>query len=232
MKGNIMKKVLATTLLFSSIAVSSLEASKSNTLFYKFTVDSLEKQDNTGKSVSWSGNFWIGSELNKLYLYSEGDKANHSSSESENQLVFSHAIAPYWDIQLGLGYDKKSNQHKNWAVIAFQGMAPYFIETRAALLIGNNSDVGLRLEAEYKALLTQKLVLTPSISTAFYSKDIPNMELGKGLSNITAGLRLSYEIKREFAPYIGVEWNKNYGNTNDFDPVDETYFVAGFKFWF
>jgi len=232
MKKNITIKLLAVSLLLSSLVVPSIEASQSSNLLSKLTVDSLEKQDNISKSLSWGGNFWVGSELNKLYVYSEGSKPKNSSSESENQIVISHAIAPYWDIQAGFGYDKKPNVHKNWGVVALQGMTPYFIETRAALLIGNNSNLGLRLEADYKALLTQKLVLSPSVSTALYSKDIPNMGLGKGLSSITAALRLSYEIKREFAPYIGIQWNKNYGNTNNFEAVNETYFVAGLKFWF
>jgi copper resistance protein B len=231
MKEIKMKKILSTALLLGGMAVSGFAASSQSPLYSKLTIDSLEKQGNNDRSISWSGNFWVGNELNKVYLYSEGEKPKHSSSESENQLVFSHAISPYWDVQLGVGYDKKPGSNQTWGIIGFQGMLPYFIETRATLLAGNNT-VGLRLEAEYKALITQKLSLTPSISTALYSSDIPDMELGKGLSNITASLRLNYEITRQLVPYIGVQWSKNYGNTNDFNPTDETYLVAGVKFWF
>ena len=226
-----MKKILSTALLLSSITISTFAASTQSPLYQKLTIDSLEKQGNKDKSISWSGNFWVGTELNKVYLYSEGEKPKHSSSSSENQLVFSHAISPYWDAQLGIGYDTDKGAHQTWGVVGFQGMLPYFIETRATILAGSGT-LGLRLEAEYKALITQKLSLTPKISTALYSKDIPSMELGKGLSNITASLKLNYEITREFAPYIGVQWTKNYGNTNIFNPTDETYFVAGAKFWF
>ena len=52
-----------------------------------------------------------------------------------------------------------------------------------------------------------------------------------------AGLRLRYEIRREFAPYIGVEWSRSYGDTADFarsegEDVQDTRFVAGVRFWF
>lgn len=227
-----MKKLLTTVLILSSLALPSFAESGSDPLYYKITVDTLEKQDNPQKALSWESNIWVGHDLNKVYLYSEGEKSKGSSAESENQLVFSHAISPYWDIQLGFGYDKTPDAHHNWGVIALKGMAPYFIETKASFLAGKDGTMGLRFEAEYKAFLTQKLILTPSVSTALYTKDIPDMELGRGLSTIATGVRLSYEIVREFAPYIGIEWKKNYGKTNDFNPLDETYAVAGFKFWF
>ncbi|MCQ2045295.1 copper resistance protein B, partial [Stutzerimonas kunmingensis] len=51
------------------------------------------------------------------------------------------------------------------------------------------------------------------------------------------GLRLRYEIVREFAPYIGVTWSRAYGNTADMardegEDVDEARFVAGIRLWF
>ena len=81
-------------------------------------------------------------------------------------------------------------------------------------------------------MLTQKLILTPSIATDLYTKENVGMGVGKGLSNITAGARLRYEIRREFAPYVGVEWSRNFGNTADISPLDEGYAVAGLRVWF
>ena len=201
-------------------------------LFAKVTIDELEQQQNNEKNVAWDTNIWVGYDLNKIYFYSEGERPKGDSVESENQLVYSRAIAPYWDIQYGIGYDKNEIDSQTWGVVALQGLAPYFFETRGALLIGNRGNLGLRLEAEYEALLTQKLILTPSFSADLYSKDNPSMGLGKGLSNITTGMRLRYEIKRELAPYIGVEWSKNFGNTADFNVLDETYAVVGVRVWF
>jgi copper resistance protein B len=113
-----------------------------------------------------------------------------------------------------------------------QGLSQYFFETRTTLLLGEDGNIGLRAEAEYDALLTQKLILTPSIQLSAYTKDNEEMGIGSGFSNITMGTRLRYEVTREFAPYIGVEWNKNLGNTNDISSLDEVYAVVGMRFWF
>jgi len=52
-----------------------------------------------------------------------------------------------------------------------------------------------------------------------------------------AGLRLRYEIKREFAPYIGVEYAAKFGDTADYaeiagEDTGQTRWVAGLRFWY
>lgn len=226
-----MKKILITTVIVGLTSMAQAGMGD-DPLFTKVTIAQLEQQNNDEKNIAWDVNGWVGYDLDKIYLYSEGEKPKDGSSESENQLVYSKAIAPYWDVQFGVGYDKTETDSQTWGVIALQGLAPYFFETRGALLFASDGNVGLRLETEYEALLIQKLILTPSISADLHSKDNASMGLGKGLSNITAGLRLRYEIKREFAPYLGVEWSKNFGNTADISPLNESYAVAGVRIWF
>ncbi len=227
-----MKKITLTTLIFTALSLPLFAGKGDDPLLYKVTFDRFEMQNNDEKALIWDTSVWIGYDMNKLYLYTEGEKPKGESAASENQLLISHVIAPFWDIQYGIGYDKTSNDNQSWGVLALSGLAPYFFETRAAFLIGEDGNIGVRIGAEYEALLTQKLILTPSIESDFYSKDNKNMNIGKGLSNITTGLRLRYEIRREFAPYVGIEWSKNFGNTNDFNPLDETYLSAGFRVWF
>lgn len=227
-----MKKLLVTTALASLFVTSSFAGSGGDILRSSLLVDQLEYQYSDTKTLSWDINAYIGYDLNKIYIYSEGEKAKNESHESENQLVFSKAISPYWDIQVGIGYDKNEESRQKWGVIAAQGLAPYFFETRASLLLGDDGNIGLRAEAEYEALLTQKLILSPSIGIAAYTKNNEVMGIGSGFSNITLGTRLRYEFTREFAPYIGVEWSKNLGNTNDISALDEVYATAGVRFWF
>ncbi len=227
-----MKNLIKITLSTIVLASLSFAGGADDPLLSKVTIDEFEYQDNSEQNIAWDGNFWLGQDLNKLYFYSEGEKPKGAVSQSENQLVYSRAIASYWDIQAGVAYDKVSSSSQTWGVLAIQGLAPYFFETRGALLVGENGEVGLRLDVEYEALLTQKLILTPSLSADLYSKDNLNMAYGKGLSNITTGMRLRYEIKREFAPYVGFEWSKNFGNTADMNLLDERYAVAGVRIWF
>jgi copper resistance protein B len=190
--------------------------------------DQLEYQKYEN-AKAWDIYGYVGYDRDKIYFYSEGARVK-SENESENELVYSRAFAPFWDWQVGIAYDKAENS-KTWGEIAISGLAPYFFETRVALLIGEGN-VGVRTTLEYEALLTQKLILTPSVEADLYAADDKEMEKGRGLSNITAGFRLRYEIKREFAPYVGVEWSKNFGKTAAYAPLEECYFVMGVRIWF
>ncbi len=201
-------------------------------LLTMFVMDRFEVLDNSENTRVWEGSFWIGYDLNKLYLYSDGEATADGLETSQNELVYSRAIAPFWDAQIGLVYDKNADASRTWGEVAISGLAPYYFETRVALLFNAEGNIGLRLDAEYEILFTQKLILTPSLEADFYTKDDPKMSLGSGLSNIEAGLRLRYEIRREFAPYIGITWEKTFGNTRDFNPIDETNFLVGVRFWF
>lgn len=228
-----MKKLLLRTILAFSLGTSAYAGGGGDIPRATVMLDQLEYQYADTKTVSWDTYAYIGYDINKVYVYSEGEKADESSStESENQLVYSRAISPYWDIQFGLGYDKAEEEDNTWGVLAFSGLAPYFFETRAAFLFDDNGNVGLRAEAEYEALLTQKLILSPSVAISAYAKDDLQMGLGKGISNLTVGARLRYEVVREFAPYVGVEWSKNFGNTDEYAPLDEVYATAGLRLWF
>lgn len=201
-------------------------------LLTMFLMDRFEVRDNDENTRVWEGSFWIGYDIHKLYLYSEGEATADGLETSQNEFVYSRAVAPFWDVQIGLAYDKNEDASKTWGEIAVAGLAPYYFETRAALLVNGEGNVGLRLDAEYEALLTQKLILTPSLEADLYTKDDPDMHLGSGLSSIEAGLRLRYEFIREFAPYIGVTWEKTFGNTRDYHPVEESSVTVGVRFWF
>ena len=104
------------------------------------------------------------------------------------------------------------------------------------LLVGS-SPSALRGEFEYDLLLTQRLKLQPRLEFNAYAQDIPERNLGRGLGNTEAGLRLRYEIRRELAPYIGVRWERLYGETRDMaraaggDP-SRTSLVVGIRAWF
>jgi len=195
-------------------------------------MDKLEILNNDENTRVWEGSFYIGYDIDKLYLYSDGEATSDDLEFSQNELVYSRAIAPFWDIQAGVAYDKYANASRTWGEIAIAGLAPYYFESRAALLLNGEGNIGLRLDLEYEALLTQKLILTPSLEAEFYTKDDPELQLGSGLSSLEAGLRLRYEIVREFAPYVGVTWEKTFGNTYDYNPVNESNFILGIRFWF
>lgn len=201
-------------------------------------IDQLEITDvGDHNDMAWDAQAWVGQDLNKLWIKTEGEHVDGDIEEAEIQLLYSWAIAPYWDAKIGWRHDIKPKPIRDWLAIGVQGLAPYYFETDIALFIGEGGIVGLRAEFEYELLLTQKWILTPEIEANFFNKNDQDMGLGSGLSDIEISLRLRYEIRREFAPYIGIDWGKKFGNTayfarQDGESTSDTKWVAGLRFWF
>ncbi|MBU2606026.1 MAG: copper resistance protein B [Alphaproteobacteria bacterium] len=201
--------------------------------------DRLEFQSaDEGDALVWDGNAWYGGDLNKLWIKSEGDYSleTHEIEDAEVQALWSRAISPYFDLQGGVRYDLEP-KGRTHAVLGVQGLAPYWFEVDAAAFLSSDGDLTARVETEYEFRLTQRLILQPRVEAEFSAQDIPELETGSGLTSLDAGLRLRYEIVREFAPYVGVAWQGSFGGTADYleaagEESDRTVFVAGVRTWF
>jgi len=180
---------------------------------------------------------WIGKDLHKLWLKLDVEQRDGETEEAEIQALYSRAITPFWDLQIGWRRDLKPTPTRDWGVIGLHGLAPYFFDINAALFVGESGDTAARLSAEHDIMLTQRWVLSPEVSLNFYGQTDNDTMTGSGLSDAQTGLRLRYEIRREFAPYIGIIWQKKFGTTADLaqslqEPVSDTQWVAGIRAWF
>ena len=204
----------------------------------KVLIDKLEWQDaDNGAVLNWDVNGWIGTDLNRLWVRSEGERSNGVTEKAELQALWAHAIGPWWDVVSGIRQDFKPGDPQTWAALGVQGMPLYDLETRATAYVGENGQTAARLEGEYDVLLTNRLILQPTAELNLYGKNDPQRATGSGLANTEVGLRLRYEIRREFAPYIGVTWNRTYGKTADYALDDgedrsEARLVMGVRMWF
>jgi len=198
--------------------------------------EAVRNDDNT--TAVYDLQAWYGRDYNRVVLKAEGDISSGKLEESDTELLWGHAVATFWDTQLGLRYENsEEDPDRSWLAFGFQGLAPYWFELNITAYLGENGRSALGLEAEYELLFTQKLILQPRLEVNFYGKDDPDRTRGSGLSDITAALRLRYEIRREFAPYMGIEWAGKFGDTANYaraagESEDETRIVAGVRFWF
>jgi copper resistance protein B len=186
----------------------------------------------------WDGEAWFGKDLNRLVIKTEGEGAFHEGVDSaEIQAVYSRALDPYWNIQAGVRYDFKPNPSRTYATIGIEGVAPYWFETEAALFLSNKGEVLGRVGGYYDQRITQRLILQPRIEVNLAAQNVPQTRIGAGISNAELGLRLRYEIKREFAPYIGVSYDRKLGQTAgyaraDGKDIEARSFVIGVRAWF
>ncbi len=202
------------------------------------TVDQFEIRAGEGDTpLVWDAEGWLGKDLNKLWIKTDGEYADGQVEETEIQALYSRAIAPFWDLQAGWKRDIRPSPDRDWFAFGIKGLAPYYFDVDAALFVGKNGRTAARLQFEYEFMFTQRLILVPEIELNFYGKDDSAVGIGSGLADTEVGLRLRYEIRREFAPYIGVNWTHLYGNTADYareegEDADDFRVVAGIRFWF
>lgn len=233
-----MKMTIALTTTALLLPSSGWAAGEDDPLLYKVSVDQLEYRDTEGPNpIGWNIDAWIGKDLHKLWIKTEGERINGSTEELEVQALYSRAIAPFWDLQAGWRHENLPSPARDWAVIGVKGLAPYLLEVDAALFVGESGRTAARLEAEYELMLTQRWVLSPEIELNLLGKRDPDRGAGSGLTDIEVGLRLRYEIRREFAPYIGINWSKLYADTADFardegEKTETGQFVIGVRGWF
>ena len=204
-----------------------------------FQLDRLEAQSGKGADTwLWDADVSHGGDIDKLWLKSEGHGAfGGAVEEAELQALWSHAIGPWFDLQAGVRQQWRKGPDRTHLAIGVQGLAPYFFEVDAAAFLSTKGEVTARIEAEYDQRLTQRLILQPRVEATLSAQDIPELGMGSGVTSLQAGLRLRYEIVREFAPYVGVEWQRDLGRTARFtravgDDPSRTALVAGVRFWF
>ncbi len=207
-------------------------------LLYKVMIDKLEVRDASGPNpVVWDAEGWIGRDLDKFWIKSEGERADDETEDAEVQFLYSRAVAPFWDFQIGWRRTLKPDPDRDFLALGFKGLAPYFFDVDANIFIGESGRIGARLNAEYEYLFTQRLILSPEIEINLNAKDDEAVGIGSGLSDMELGVRLRYEIRREFAPYVGVNWSRKFGKTADYAEAEggdtnDVQVVAGFRIWF
>lgn len=200
-------------------------------------INQLEWQGGDGNAQSWDIKGWVGGDIDRLWLRSEGERSAGRTESAEAQALWGHAIGPWWDVVGGVRQDFKPGDSQTWAAFGLQGMALYNFEAEATLFVGESGHTAARLEGDYDILLTNRLILQPTAELNFYAQNDPQRGVGSGLAESELGLRLRYEIRREFAPYVGVSWNRAYGQTAQYardedEDINQLRWVVGVRLWF
>ena len=191
----------------------------------------------------WDFVGWFGGDYNRLWIKTEGrlDLSDGNRGEGDLQLLYGRLIAPFWDFQIGvrgksnLGSGFKNNT-RTYAVIGVQGLAPGNFEVEPSIYISDRGEVSGELTVSADLYLTQRLVLQPRFAGEVSVQGDDRFGTGSGVTETDIGLRLRYEIRREIAPYIGVSWLKQYGETariarQQGETSDTVALVLGLRLW-
>ena len=209
-------------------------------IFDRFEIARTDEGDNVGV---WDMIGWYGGDTYRLYFKSEGENVQGDGAPTDierAELLASKLIAPFWELQMGLGTRgelSSSTNMEHYAVLSLYGMAPYQFEVDSSLILNEDGDMSFSMEAEYDLRLTQTSYLQPRLSMTASLSDSERFDRLSGFNDIRLGLRYRMEWSREFAPYVGVYWSKALGNTADAiqasgDSAIEKGVVVGARFWF
>jgi copper resistance protein B len=207
--------------------------------FSQVLFDLAEVSPGRGRDLyRWDAQAWFGGDFDRLVLKSEGEaSAGDPPEQAEIQALWGHAIAPYFNLQAGVRYDVRPDPERAYAVVGVEGLAPYWFEVEAHAFLSNKGELFARLKAEHDMLITQRLILQPRVEAEVAFQDVPAIGAGSGVQDVELGLRLRYEIAREFAPYAGVQYQRLFGATRRYasdagDEAGSTRLVLGVRAWF
>jgi copper resistance protein B len=206
-------------------ANASAENAHGPQIFHRFIAEGEAGASEEGAVQRWDIDGWIGSDDHKLWLRAEGERADGATHQNELWALYSRNIATFWDLQAGLRHDT-APQAVTYAVLGCEGLAPYFFETQAHLLLSDEGHLLARLREENDFLLTQRLILQPYAEINLAASDAPEAEFEAGFTNAEIGLQTRYEIARKFAPYVDVRYERALGGTADQREGDPGEFSA------
>ncbi len=190
-----------------------------------------------GDAYAWEGRFSYGGDLNRFLVRSEGEGVSGDLERAEVQALYSRAIGPYFNLEAGVRQDLQPRPRRTYATVGVEGLAPYWFEVGAAAFVSDKGDLSARLEGAYDLRLTQRLILEPRGEANLAFSDDRAIGVASGLSSVELGLRLRYAVTPEFAPYVGVNWERKLGDTADLaraagDHAGDTRLVIGVRAWF
>ncbi len=227
-------KILGLALLFlTSPALAEeithdMAAEHGGGIFHMFRFEADYGGSSNGAVASWDLDGWVGGDDDKLWIKSEGERADGRLEQAEFWALYSRNIATFWDAQAGIRYDAKP-ESTAYLAFGFTGLAPYFFETEAHVFISDEGDLSLRLREENDFLLTQQLILQPYVEINLSAQDVPENDIGSGFTSGEIGLQTRYEFTRKFAPYLDLRYERKFGETASIaasDGEDKDNFIA------
>ena len=179
----------------------------------------------------WDGEAWFGGDVDRLVVKSEGDGRTGARAGGEAQALYSRAIGPYFNLQGGVRQEIGAD--RRYAVAGVEGLAPYWFDVEATAFLSDRGDLLARVEGYYDQRITQRLIIQPRAELNLSAQDVRRDRIGAGLVDAELGLRLRYEIRREFAPYVGVSWERAFGDTRRYrGRGDGATLALGVRAWF
>ena len=212
-----------------------MSAAHESELFHVMEVE-LDYADAHDGLWNWNLDGWVGGDVERLWIRSEGEIAGGDFEAAEAQLLYGRNFHPFWDALIGIRQDFEPDG-ETYLAAGVVGLAPYFFETEVTAFVSTEGDLSARFEQSFELPVTQRLIVEPHIELNAFAQDVPERSVGAGFSDVEAGLQIRYEITRKFAPYVDLVWERDLGETASLtrasgEDVEDTTLRFGVRAWF
>ena len=166
----------------------------------------LDASRSSGSTLAtWEGNGWIGTDFDRLWWSTEGERFGSDFEDAEFTILYGHYARRFWDVVVGVRYEIEPVS-QSYLTFGIMGLAPYWLEVELFGVVSDNGRASVRLEAETDLFVTQRLILEPLVHFDALIVDDPALGLEAGTRTFEFGFLTRYEIRRKLAPYLSLEW--------------------------
>jgi copper resistance protein B len=185
---------------------------------------------------TWDVDGWIGGDTERIWLRAEGEVEDGIVGDAEAQIYYGWNVDPFWDVLVGVRQDFEP-ESTTYLAASIVGLAKYDFETEGTIFLSDRGDLSARFSQSFDILLTQRLIAQPYAQLDVYAQDLPELNIGAGLSEVEVGLQLRYEITRKFAPYIDAVWQRKVGESSGLaraagEDAEQSSIRFGLRVWF
>ncbi len=188
--------------------------------------------------LAWDFDAVAGSDDLRFVWRSEAELATGPGTFEtlENQARFQIPVSDFFDAVGGVMVSTPEGPDRVYGVIGLHGLAPQWFEIDADLFVSDRPFA--RVEAEYEALITNRLILTPSVEVSVPLADDRAVGAGAWGPKVEVGARLSYDlVDRLVSPYVGMHYERVFGESADLrrasgEARDGLFFVVGARLRF
>lgn len=180
----------------------------------------------------------IGSDYNKLELYTEDAEINQGKLENADiDIFYWRLLAQFWAIKGGVNYYYRPAKTPYWQPgFGIEGLMPYFIEINLRTYYHNGSGK-LDIQLSRDTQITNNFFIRTGVRSIWATKTVTADEVGSGLNQMRYMVRPYYRLRPGLSAFFEWEHQKNYGAFADFEksngePSNQNTYTFGLSFLF
>lgn len=172
-----------------------------------------------------------------LLKFAGGSQTRTSFDNVQIQAFYSRALSEKAALHLGVRHDVRAGPELTHGAAGIAGELLPGLDAEHYFYVSQHGDLTGAAQLVLGVDLAPRLVLEPRFNLGWSAQGIASENLGNGLTNIEASLRLRRELGENFNVYTGVVHERLLGSTRDIalaagDPAQVTRAILGVGFSF